>query len=202
MTGEEEDGGESALIGLMSGGFVLGLVGQLQATYPSAATGLIEDAVAEAARRLVERLRKQPPVIDVAAYFAKVAHNLVKQWAKRAAEREAPLDHRPDIPHASAEDEALRHAAVELIRAETRTWTNTNIREVMLVYLESIAYGEPLEAAEVAEIVGQNVGEEISAGSVRVWKARGLRRLQDFVAQAEFFQRVGNNCEKEKDDHH
>jgi DNA-directed RNA polymerase specialized sigma24 family protein len=186
MTGNEEDDdtGEDALLDLMRGGFVLGLVSQLEATYPSAGTGQVEDAVAEAVSRLAARLRKEPPVADVASYLAKVAHNTLKRTAERRSKREAPLDDRPDEAASSAEDEALRHAAVEVIRAEIRTWTNANKREVMLVYVDSIAYGEPLEAEEVAVIAGQNLGEEISAGSVRVWKARGLKQLKEFAGDA------------------
>lgn len=186
MTADEEDAnGEDALLDLMRGGFLLGLVCQLQAAYPSAGTGQVEDAVAEAVSRLVVRLRKDPPITDVASYLAKVAYNTLERSAGRRAKREAPLDDRPENhPVPSAEDDALRHAAVEVIRAEIRTWTNANIREVMLVYVDSIAYGEPLEAEEVAAIAGQSLDEEISAGSVRVWKARGLKRLQEFVGTA------------------
>jgi DNA-directed RNA polymerase specialized sigma24 family protein len=187
VTGDEEEDdaiGEDALLDLMRGGFVLGLVSQLQAAYTSAGTGQVEDAVAEAVSRLVVRLRKEPPVADVASYLAKVAHNTLKRTVERRAKQEAPLDDRPEEAAPAAEDEALRHAAVEVIRAEIRTWTNANIREVMLVYVDSIAYGEPLEAEEVAVIAGQSLDEEISAGSVRVCKARGLKRLQEFVGDA------------------
>jgi len=186
MTGDEDEDvtGQAALLELMRGGFLLGLLNQLHTAYPSAGTGQIEDAVAEAVSRLVVRVRKEPPVADVAAYLAKVAYNTLKRTAERTARQEAPLEDRLEEETASAEDEALRHAAVDAIRAEIRTWTNANIREVMLVYVDSIAYGEPLEAEEVAAIVGQNLGEEISAGSVRVWKARGLKKLQEFVGDA------------------
>lgn len=201
MTGDEEEGdatGEDALLDLMRGGFLLGLVRQLQATYPSAGTGQVEDAVAEAVSRLVVRLRKEPPVVDVASYLAKVAHNTLKRTAERRAKQEAPLDDRPDEATPSAEDEALRHAAVEVIRAEIRTWSNANIREVMLVYVDSIAYGEPLEADEVAAIAGQNLDEEISAGSVRVWKARGLKRLKEFVGDAGLIETRRTDGEEEE----
>lgn len=187
MKGEEDqddDVAEEPLLELLRGGFMLGLVGQLQAAYPSAGTGQVEDAVAEAVSRLLVRLRKEPPVADVASYLAKVAYNTLKRTAERRAAYEVPLEERPEGAAESAEEAALRHAAVEVIRAEIRTWTNANIREVMLVYVDSIAYGEPLEAEEVALIAGQSLGEEISAGSVRVWKARGLKRLQEFVGDA------------------
>jgi DNA-directed RNA polymerase specialized sigma24 family protein len=195
---EEEDAGEDALLRLMRGGFLLGLVSQLQAAYPSAGTGQVEDAVAEAVSRLVVRLRKEPPVAEVASYLAKVAHNTLKRAAERTARQEAPLDERPEDTAASSEDEALRHAAVEVIRAEIRTWTNANIREVMLVYVDSIAYGEPLEADEVALIAGQSLEEEISAGSVRVWKARGLKKLQEFVGDAGLLETRRTDGEEEE----
>lgn len=135
----------------------------------------------------------------MASYLAKVAFNTLKRTAERRARQEAPLDDRPDDEAASAEDEALRHAAVDAIRAEIRTWTNANIREVMLVYVDSIAYGEPLEAEEVASVVGQNLGEEISAGSVRVWKARGLKKLQEFVGDAGLIDERRTDGEEEEE---
>lgn len=197
--GEGKANGVDALLDLMRGGFLLGLVGQLQAAYPPAGTGQVEDAVAEAVSRLVVRLRKEPPVADLASYLAKVAHNTLKRTADRRAKQEVRLDDRPAEPVSSAEDEALRHAAVEVIRAEIRTWTNANIREVMLVYVDSIAYGEPLEAEEVADIAGQSLGEEISTGSVRVWKARGLKRLQEFVGDAGLIETRRTDGEEEEE---
>jgi DNA-directed RNA polymerase specialized sigma24 family protein len=199
MRGAEEDAeGQEALLELMRGGFLLGLLSQVQAAYPSAGTGQVEDAVAEAVSRLVVRLRKKPPVTDVASYLAKVTHNTLKRTAERRAKREAPLRDRPEEAASSAEDEALRHAAVEVIRAEIRTWRNANIREVMLVYVDSIAYGEPLEAEEVAAIAGQSLDEVISVGSVRVWKARGLKRLQEFVGDAGLIETRRTDGEEEE----
>lgn len=181
MRDEPDNEGEEALLDLMRGRFLLGLVDQLQNAYPNAGSGHVEDAVAEAVSKLVVRLRKDPPVRDVSAYLAKVAFNTLKKGSAQRADREAPLDERRDRPTPSAEDDALRAAAVSAITAEVRSWENANIREVMLVCVEAIALGEPIEADEIAELVSVTLGEEISPGSVRVWKMRGLRRLQEFV---------------------
>ena len=181
---DEKVAGEDALLPLIREHFLIGLVRQMQQTYPGAGIGELEDAVAEAVRKLVERLRKEPPVTDVRGYLAKVSYNEFKKAAQRTSDHETPLEDRPEQAGDSAEDGALRHAAVDAIKSEIRTWENANVREVMLVYVDSIAYGEPLEAAEVAEIASTNLGEEVSAGSVRVWKARGLARLREFVEDA------------------
>ena len=83
----------------------------------------------------------------------------------------------------------MRDAAVRAVKNEIRSWTNQNIREVMLVYVDAIALGEPIEAEEVAELVGPILGEEISAGSVRVWKQRGLKRLREYAEENDWTDR-------------
>ena len=161
--------------------FLTGLVGQLVSAYPSAGSGLAEEAVEEAIRKLVKRMGRPPPVLDVRGYLAKTAFNTLNKTAPKIVGHEVPLDQRPDAEVPSAEDEALRDAAVRAVKAEIRIWTNRNVREVMLVYVDAIALGEPIEAEEVAELVSPILGEEISAASVRVWKQRGLKRLREYT---------------------
>jgi DNA-directed RNA polymerase specialized sigma24 family protein len=159
--------------------FLEGLVRQLERSYPEAGYAKCEDAVCEAAARLVERLRKPPAITDVRSYISKIAHNVLKNSAQRVDNHERPLDEHDDHAMPSAEAEALRFAALEAIKAEIKNWENAHIREVMLVTVEAVAIGEPIELAEIAEIAGQNLGEELSLSSVAVWKSRGLKKLRD-----------------------
>lgn len=183
MADNETDPAEdpvAALEGLIRQRFLEGLVRQLERGYPGAGYAKCEDAVCEAAARLVERLRKPPAVTDVRSYISKVAHNVLKNHAQRVDNHESPLEERDDREVSSAEEEALRFAAVEAIKAEIKLWENAHIREVMLVTIEAVAIGEPIEMAEIAEIAGQNLGEELSLQSVAVWKSRGLKKLREF----------------------
>jgi DNA-directed RNA polymerase specialized sigma24 family protein len=179
---------EKALLRLMQEHFLVGLVRQMRRAYPNAGLGQLEDAVAEAVHKLVLRLRKGTPVRDVPAYLVTIAHNEFKRAAARANGRELPLDDRPEGVVDSAEREALRDAALTAINTEIRSWENANMREVMLVYVEAISYGEPIEADEVAELVSGILGEQLSPNSVRVWKMRGFRRLRDFVEGTDWVQ--------------
>ncbi|PVA35870.1 sigma-70 family RNA polymerase sigma factor [Mycobacteroides abscessus] len=183
---------------VLGGSFLLGLVEQLGVAYPTAGRGLAEDCVQEAVRSLVIRMNRPPPVRDVRAYLARVAFNTLKRVAPRILQHEVPLEARPDAAHRSAEDEALRDAAVRAVKQEIRTWPNANIREVMLVYIDAIALGEPIEAEEVAELVSPILGEDISPVTVRKWKQRGMNRLREFIERDGWTERRTNIKEKSK----
>lgn len=178
------EGGEE-LLSLIRYDYLGGLAKQIHGVFPMAGTAAVADAVAEAVKKVVVRIQKGTPILDVKSYLATVAYNELKREAKKAARREAPLDDQPDQSAESAEDTVLRDAALQIVRAEIRTWENANIREVMLVYIDAIALGEPIESEEVAEIVSPILGEEVSAATVRVWKTRGFRKLREFAERSE-----------------
>jgi hypothetical protein len=158
-------------------------VRQLQGQFHNVGSAQVEDAVADAVEKLVRRLG-QGPVRSVRDYLAKVAfNNLNKFVTHRVMEVELADGQRDDAP--SAESEALRNAAIGIIKAEVRTWENAHIREVMLVYIDVMAYGEPLDTEEVAALVTATLNEVISPLSIRKWKARGLRKLREFIDNAE-----------------
>lgn len=189
MNGQGTDGSDDLEQLLLGERFLLGLVAQLCAAYPSAGSGLAEEAVQEAVRKLVVRMDRPPPLRDVRAYLARVAYNTLNRIAPEVIDYEVPLEDRPDTPTPSAEDESLRDAAVKAVKEEIRTWSNANKREVMLIYVDAIALGEPIEAQEVADLVRPILGEEISAPSVRVWKQRGMADLRKFVEQNDWTER-------------
>jgi DNA-directed RNA polymerase specialized sigma24 family protein len=182
--GDTSDGGDE-LLKLIRDKYLVGLSAQIYGVFPNAGTAAVADAIGEAVKAIVIRLRKGKRIADVKAYLASTAYNELKRAAKRAARREVPLDQRPEEFSESAENVVLRDAAVQIVKAEIRTWENVNIREVMLVYVDAIALGEPIESEEVAEIVSPILGEEISAATVRVWKTRGFRKLRDFAERSE-----------------
>lgn len=158
--------------------FLLGLIGQLQAQFHNVGSADVEDAVLTAVERLLKRLSRGR-VGDVKGYLAKIAFNELNKHVQRR--RELPLEARDEDLEPSAETEAMRIAAIDIIKAEIRTWQNAHIREVTLVCVEAMAAGEPLEHTEIADLVSVVLGEEISAGSVGTWKARGLRKLREFI---------------------
>jgi DNA-directed RNA polymerase specialized sigma24 family protein len=182
--------GETVLDDLFREGFLVGLMRQLRRNYPTVGSLEIEDAVCEAAAKVLEQLSNNQKVNDVRSYFAKVAYRTLTRSAARAAKREAPLEeYRPTGEAPSAEhevmrreEEAWRRRAIEAMKREVRSWTE-NIREVMLVIIEAAEVGEPIETDEIARIVGQNVGREVSVANVRSWKQRGFRRLREFLEE-------------------
>lgn len=185
-----DDGGKpdevnATWLDLVQEGFLLGLIRQLQERYPERNGDDIEDAVYEAVTKLGERLGKSSDVRDVRSYVAKVAYRVLARTAKRTQAREHPVEDVPESTTASsAEYEALRNAAVEVVKAEVRTWHNAHVREVTLAVIEAAASGEPIDDAELTEIVSGALGEELSVTSVRVWKSRGLRALRRFAVDA------------------
>lgn len=197
--GHSHDDGDEGLDELerlvLGQSFLLGLVEQLCYSFPTAGLGLAEEAVEEAVRKLVARTQKPPPVRDVRGYLARIAYNTLRRTAPKLVNYERPLEDAPDAALPSAEADALRYAAVQTVKKEIGTWANANMREVMLVYVDAIAIGEPIEAEEVAELVSPILGEEISPASVRVWKQRGMKRLREFVEESDWGQ--GRTANKE-----
>lgn len=185
---------------LLRQGFFDGLVGQLKARYPNLGSGHVEDAVASAVEALVKRLRRGPLSGDARSYLAKIAYNAASKSAARAVlHPESPFEEQPDEFTPSAEDEALRQASIELIKAEVRSWENVNIREVTMAYIEAAVESEVVETDEVAEIVGNVVGEEINPNSVRTWKARGLRKLTEFAYSMNGFELRPDGAREDKE---
>jgi DNA-directed RNA polymerase specialized sigma24 family protein len=182
--------------------FFLGLVAQLQRQFDNLGSADSEDAVAHAVEKLVLRVKAGPPVRDVKAYVARSAFNALNREANRRKRVQlVPLDERDDrIDAESAEDIVLRRAALELVRAEVRTWENAHVRAVTSVWLDVLESGEVVETEEIAEIVAVNLGEEISAGSVRTWKARGLKKLHAFVEREQLAQTRRPDDQQEKEE--
>ena len=175
--------GLPALQQLLVDKFFLGLVHQLQGQFSNLGSAEVEDAVADAVEKLLKRL-SQGPVRSVKDYLAKVAFNDLNRLAKSRV-KEIGLGERDDQEAPSAEAGALRNAAIDIIKTEIRTWENAHIREVMLIYVDVMAYGEPLDTYEVADLASVVLGEDITPLSVRTWKARGLRKLHEFIDGAE-----------------
>lgn len=164
--------------------FFLGLVRQLRSQFDNVGSAQVEDAVAVSVERLLIRLQRGP-VRDVRSYLAKSAFNELRKTASRRVE--VALEERDDAEIPSAEDVVLRGAAIDLIRAEISTWENDHIKHVMFVYVDMLVANDVLETDEVADIVSVNLGEHISPMSVRTWKARGLRKLRQFIENEEAF---------------
>ncbi|MGR6967000.1 hypothetical protein ACU610_21300 [Geodermatophilus sp. URMC 61] len=195
----ETTGGDSAegledLQRALSDRFFLGLVEQFRKQFDNVGSAEVEDAVAAAVEKLLKRLERGP-VGSVRSYLAKSAFNELRKITTRR--REIPVESHADLPTDGPDEKVLRQQAIELVKAEIRTWENANIKHVMLVYVDMIVAGDVLETDEVAEIVSQNLGEDINPLSVRTWKARGMRKLREFIEDAELSERRRAVGEKE-----
>lgn len=194
--GKDDDFGEGVdeLEDLLAGGFFLGLVGQLQRQFRQIPPADIEDAVLEALQKMVQRLKTRGPVRDARKYLATIAYNCCNKASKQPVHLEIP---ERDAREITVENSVLQNAAIELIKTEVRSWENAHIREVISVYVEMIVTGELLEADEIAEIVSVNLGEQISVMSVSQWKARGLRKLREFIEGSDWFDRRRSTAKEE-----
>lgn len=188
MTADAGDGLDE-LEELLEGGFFLGLLEQLRRQFRNLQSEDVEDAVVAAAEKTVRRVQKSP-VMDVRKYLAKVAYN----ECNKATRRPVPVDATAPTEQ-NVEESVLQDAAVALVKAEVRTWENAHIREVTLAYLEMYLSGEVLDTEEVAEIVTAVLGEQISSVSISQWKARGFRRLREFIESNEWFDRRPDRVE-------
>jgi DNA-directed RNA polymerase specialized sigma24 family protein len=169
---------------LVSEGLVTALVRQIQSQYGWLGSAEVEDVVAGAIEQVVRRVKKAPLSGDLAAYVFKAALYRAKNTARQVARRaERPLDDLPASTSPPVDEEVLRRRVVELLVAEIRSWENAHIREVTLIDLEAAVAGEPLDDAEVADLVSQVLGEEINPRSVSQWRRRGLQKLTKFAEQ-------------------
>ena len=168
---------------MLANGLAEGVISQMRADYSRVPYHRLQDAVADGFVALYRKLLNED-VSGRLAFVFKVAKNtLNKELERTPALVPLPADASRDALLAEAgldsDDQEVRairrEHALRYLLGIIESWTNGNLKQVMRLVIESGMVGEPLESAEVGERIGLN------AGSVRVWKQRGLDRLAAHV---------------------
>lgn len=171
------------VVRLIEAGFLDVTVRRLQAQHPEVAAD-VEDAVANAVLKLVSRPADKPAVRDVAGYLYTATRHGVLDAHKRQQRLAAYEPDEHDGDDLPADHDLLQKEAFRALQQLVRGWPNRNVREYMLLYIDSLFYGEPLTSADAAAQLSDNFGEEVRLGSISQWKRRGLAQLlQDYEAE-------------------
>jgi hypothetical protein len=174
-----------------------GLFNSLEGRFPDARSE-VGDAIAHAVENYVTLNPELPRVRQPEAYLFKASENRLKRLAKR---REVSLDEilddedlddavsrrkRRRVLEAMASDSPEDRVEADLfykaLVSHVENWENDNIRTVTLTYLEAAKEGYALSSEDVAGVLEDILGYEVSPGSIRKWKERGFARLISFTA--------------------
>lgn len=174
---------EGEILRLMEEGFFDRTVRLLRRDHPAVAAQ-VEDVVSDSVLRLVLRPDTLPPVEDVAGYLFASARNGILDAQSRQQRLARYEDEFEGAETEAADYDLMQKEAFRELQQIARRFPNQNMREITLLYLDSLYYREPLTGAQAAERLREITGEDISEGSIGTWKMRGFAQLaQDYQAQ-------------------
>jgi DNA-directed RNA polymerase specialized sigma24 family protein len=173
---------------LMRERFPDGLVRSLETKFEGGRVHDFEDAIAVGFEKLVKR---QEAHENPHGYVTAVATNAMLRILARAArerlpDSDLPEEGAPDVWSDPTGDEAIAAAMLAFVRGVVESWESRNYRTAMLVILEAAEVEEPLSADELAEELEDRLGQDVSSGTARQWRKRGLDRLRAELEVAEF----------------
>ena len=183
--------------------FLDGLTRLLERRYPGSNSVVYEDVISESVARLLAA-GEHRVVDDPRAYITTIAINEMRKVLKRAAreviadfgaeDRGGDEDEDEWAPPRSADEKPVEAEGVsklvfEYVKGLVEAWESRNIRTTTLLVLEGAYIGEPLSSDEIAERLGDILGEEVQPATARQWRKRGLDRLVKQL-KAEGFERL------------
>jgi DNA-directed RNA polymerase specialized sigma24 family protein len=139
--------------------------------------GLDADAAVGDAIEIMVKKADTLQVEDARAYLTAIATNLLRRASKRQVL--LSLDERDDVGDESVEDEALRTEVFKYVKTLVQRWENASLRETALLIIDAAFLGEILTTEELAALLEDILGEEVSLSTVRKWKERSLDRLAE-----------------------
>lgn len=158
-------------------GYFDGMYRRLAASFDNVPSQAIEDALLEAIARCV-KLPEAPD--NVRAWLMRVARNLLIDVARRLKSKpHQPYDPEVDVRGVpSAEEEALADETYRAVVKHVQQWEQAKMRTVVLVVLEAVHDRIDLPSPDLAERVGELLGESVTVHSVEVAKSRGMKKLR------------------------
>jgi hypothetical protein len=180
--------------------FPEGLVGTLRRSYSHSPYQDCEDAVAFAFEQLT-RHKERGDIKEPKAWMTTVAvHEMNRIVHIATVERlalEADGEEEGEEPGRDPNvvrwldptlDEALARDAYEFMRGLVDKWSMRNVRAATLLVLEAARVQEPLSNAELAELLAEQLGEDVATDTARQWRKRGLDRLRDQLVEADLME--------------
>lgn len=144
-----------------------------------------DDAVCDAVVRTLAAESPPAPSKVGAFVFRTAQHRIIDQHRSRRAFDDAAPDLYQEHDGGRLADHVIGEDVFRRIRATVEKWDNANVRAVTLAFLDAVYDGEELDYHELAERASAARGESLSPDSVRVWKSRGVKRLQaEFIEPA------------------
>lgn len=168
--------------------FLDGLARLLERRYPGSDGATYEDVVSESVVRLLD-VGEHRTVDDPRAYITTIAINEMRRVLKRAS-RDILLDFgaedrddedewtpQRDPDERPAETDVISRLVFDYVMSLVDGWESRKLRATTRLVLEGAFIGEPLTSKELAERLGDILGEVVSRENVRKLRQRGLDRL-------------------------
>lgn len=142
-----------------------------------------EDCVAETFSRFLKAMHQgRGPKKHLKAYLYRIAHNWVTDLYRRKSSSEEPLEAAEAV--LSQESSTVENTVLQGITAETLRKHITKLKESQRLVIV-LKHLEGMDNAEVAEILGKNVG------SVKALNSRGLNNLRKYLKADALFLEQG-----------
>jgi DNA-directed RNA polymerase specialized sigma24 family protein len=178
-----------AVEAMMRERFLDGVTRLLERRYPGSDGATYEDVVSESVARLLE-IGERRDIGNPRAYITTIAINEMRRVLKRAArdvvldfgaedrddEDEWTPDRDPD--ERPTDTDAVGRLVFEYTKSLVNAWESRKLRATTLLVLEGAYIGEPLSSEEMAERLGDLLGEDVLPATARKWRQRGLDRLK------------------------
>ncbi len=140
---------------------------------------IAEDCVSETFSRFLKALHnKRGPKDHPKAYLYRIAHNWITDLYRRKSSKEESLDDMESLlpaANAKVETAVLQGITAENLRQQINRLNDAQKQVIVLKHLEG------MDNAEIAEIVGKNVG------SIKALNSRGLNNLRKFLNEEEIY---------------
>ena len=177
--------------------FPEGLVRMLEGEYPAGTHADYEDAVATGFEKFVAAGRKME---NPRGFVTTVTVNAMRRILRRAALQQlagtdggdGEPDNLLDRQIGEWSDPTAEHAVAdggyEFMQGLVGAWESRNVKTTTRLVLTAASIGEALSSEELAERLGDQLDQDVSASTARQWRKRGLDRLRRQLIDADLLE--------------